>query len=212
MTLVVFDRCPVPGWATELHDFGAVAVGGATQWERHFRQDIQWGTTTLNASWTPPNMGNLSQISPAENGPFKFTYGQHFELRSGEHQKTAVEFTPRELGTFRGLAYYWWDHEGDFRKEVAIKYKGQGVLPGNPAPAPGLAAATVQANTSSDWSNSTVTVNLVATAAGPVPSKRILRSTGRTVASRTDNRRYSRLIYDIGRRRHDSALLRDRCL
>lgn len=100
-------------------------------------------------------------------GPFKLTYGQRWELKPGEHQKTAVAFTPQQAGTFRGVAYYYWDMRGATFKEVAIRYVGTAVPAGQLAPAPGVAGIAAQASvsppTTGGWHHSNVTVKIEAT-------------------------------------------------
>jgi hypothetical protein len=170
------NGCSVPGFGTiEDHDFGAVAVGGRVEWERHFRNKYDH-RCALHLSWSV-NASDPWWESPAQEGPYRFTKGQEFHLKDGEHQVTAVEFAPTQEGEFRICGYYWWYDAGDshWHNGSTIRYRGVGVQPGSFAPAPGETNMTTRAEVFpqpvAGWHHSDVVVELDA-----VPGRAPVRS------------------------------------
>lgn len=136
-------RAPSPGFLptpTEVIDFGGVPVGQTARVvRRYYNRTTLIGPSrgTLYASWTPPDRSNLGNISPPIAGPFQLSYGQRWELRSGEGQNVAIDFVPTAPGTFRQKLYLWWDRRTRFEMQGVLEFVGTGVSPPPPPPPPG---------------------------------------------------------------------------
>ena len=92
-------------------------------------------TYTLYASWSKPSSekGSIGNISPANNGAFKLSYGQRWELKGesffrpkGEGQNVEVSVEP-VIGSQQAILYMWWDQGGKFKWDSVYEFHYDGV-------------------------------------------------------------------------------------
>jgi len=72
------------------------------------------GTSVLYASWTPPDKNNIKIYSSDSYDGLRLTYGQRWELKSGEGQNVQVIVDKGLIGNHKGTVYMWWESGGKF--------------------------------------------------------------------------------------------------